>query len=66
MKQEAAHADQLQLMHSQLKEVTSQKEAALVVHDEMQVQIGRKQTAASESTSRLSALSTSLAAAEVR
>ena len=66
MMQEAAHADQLQLLRSQLKEITREKEAALVVHKETQMQMGRLETAASESSGKLSAISTRLAAAEVR
>ena len=66
MKQEATHADQLQLLLSQLKEITREKEAALAAHQGLHVQIGRAEAAASESSGRLSALSTRLAAAEVR
>lgn len=66
MKQEAAHADQLQLLQSQLKEIAKEKEAVLLAHDRVQVQMGRMETAASESSGKLSAVLTRLAAAEVR
>ena len=66
IKQEAAHADQLQLLQSQLKEMTREKEAALVARDKLQAQMGMMESAASESSGTLSALSTRLAAAEVR
>ena len=65
MKQEAAHADQLQLLQSQLKEIAREKEV-LLAHDRVQVQMGRMETAASESSGKVSAVLTRLAAAEVR
>eukprot|EP00891_Asterochloris_glomerata_P006567 jgi/Astpho2/6567/fgenesh1_pg.00100_%23_4_t len=66
MKQEAAHADQLQLLQSQLKEIAREKEAVLLAHDRVQVQMGRMETAASESSGKVSAVLTRLAAAEVQ